>query len=275
MVWVKEIGTKGGSNGGWRDDFPLDHDLPETLIVDCQRLRLPISPMFAVRLRVFIDWHLREGRKVSITPPSDSLTRKVFSAMRIDPDADSTEEDDAIMPVTTLEEFDQVEDIAGRTQEILEYQLPDVSPLGQAAFMAVSELCGNAVDHGANSSGAYVAVRRATEPRRQVSIAISDLGIGIPEHIRQRYPEWSEDGWAIAHATKDRVTGTSDPHRGFGFSSVLEAALTASLHAAKMDVLSANGFCRVQTVQESRKVEVFPAARFRRGTWIAYDLVSV
>ena len=55
----------------------------------------------------------------------------------------------------------------------------------------------------------------------------------------------------------------------------MEAALTKSLHAARMDILSANGFCRVQTVQEAPKVEVFPASRFRRGTWITYDLVSV
>jgi hypothetical protein len=32
---------------------------------------------------------------------------------------------------------------------------------------------------------------RFTEPRRMVSIAISDLGLGVPEHIRQRYPRSS------------------------------------------------------------------------------------
>jgi hypothetical protein len=275
VVWIKEIGARGGSDGGWRDDFPLDHKLPESVEIDCRRLRLPIHPMFAVRLRVFVDWHRGEGRNVVVTPPTDPSTQQVFEAMRIDLDADPEHEDDAIMPVTRLEEFGEVEDTAERTREILEYQLPDVSPLGEATFMAISELCSNAIDHGRNALGAYAAIRRITEPRRQVSIAISDLGIGVPEHIRQRYPEWSDDGWAIAHATEDSVTGTNDPHRGIGFSAVLEAALTTSLHAAQMNLLSANGFCRVQIVQESRKVEVFPAARFRRGTWITYDLVSV
>lgn len=42
-----------------------------------------------------------------------------------------------------------------------------------------------------------------------------------------------------------------------------------------MDIHSANGFFRLQVVQQIRKEEVFPASRFRRGTWIAYDLVSV
>lgn len=114
-----------------------------------------------------------------------------------------------------------------------------------------------------------------TDPRKQVSIAIGDLGVGIPEHIRQRYPEWSDDGWAIAYATEERVSGTGDPHRGFGFSAVFEAALTWSLSAARMDILSANGFCRTQSVQEDRKTEALPASRYRRGTWITYDLVSI
>lgn len=275
MVWVKEIGAKGGGDGGWKDDFPLHHELPPRLEIDCAGLLLPIHPMFAVRVRVFVDWHTQHEREVTVTPPTDGRTRKVFEAMGINPGESATDEDDAIVPVTRLAEFDDVESLAARTQEIIEYQLTDVSPLGQATFMAVSELCGNAIDHGRNDLGAYAAVMRFTEPRRMVSIAISDLGLGVPEHIRQRYPEWSEDGWAIAHATDERVTGTNDPHRGFGFSSVFEAALTRSLHSAKMDLLSANGFCRVQTVQEQRKVEVFPATRFRRGTWITYDLISV
>jgi hypothetical protein len=275
MAWVKEIGTKGGGDGGWRDDLPLHHELPDELEIDCSRLRLPIEPMFSVRVRVFVDWHTEQGRDVQITPPTDPEARRVFEAMALDPGKAVEHEDDAIVPVTRLAEFDDVESVAARTQEIIEYQLPDVSLLGQATFMAVSELCGNAIDHGHNDLGAYAAVMRFSEPRKKVSIAISDLGLGVPEHIRQRYPEWSDDGWAIAHATEERVTGTNDPHRGFGYSSVFEAALTNSLHAAQMDLLSANGFCRVQIVQEKRKVEVFPATRFRRGTWIAYDLISV
>ncbi len=212
---------------------------------------------------------------MKVAPPSDPLTRRAFDAMRIDPDRVAAVEDDAIVPVTQMREFNEVELVAERTQEVLEYQLPDVSSLGQATFMAVSELCNNAVDHGENTLGAYAAVRRVSEPRRLVSIAIGDLGIGIPEHIRQRYPEWGDDGLAIAHATREGVSGTGDPHRGIGFSAVMEAALTRFLHAARMDILSAAGFCRLQNVQEVPKVEVFPATRFRRGTWITYDLVSV
>lgn len=274
MGWIKEIGPSGARDG-WRDDFPLAHELPGRIEIDCSRLQLPIHPMFAVRLRMFIEWHRGTGREVITIPPSDSRSKRIFEAMSIDPVLPSTPEDDTIMPVTRVKEFLEVEEVAERTREILEYQLHDVSPLGHAAFMAVSELCANAIDHGENELGAFVAVRRVTEPRRQVTIAISDLGMGIPEHIRRHYPEWSDDGWAIAYATRESVSGTNNPHRGVGFSSVFEAALTTSLHAGKMDILSANGFCRIQTVQENPKLEVLPATRFRRGTWITYDLVSV
>lgn len=259
-----------------RGDLPLSHELPRKIGVDCTRLLQPIHPMFGVRLRVFVDWHLHEGREVTVLPPSDPATRRLFRAMQIDPSANIGDADaDAVLPVTKLDRHNEAEMVARRTQEILEYQLTDVSSLGQAAFMAVAELCDNAMDHGKNPIGAYVAVQRTTDPRRQVSIAISDLGMGIPEHIRQRYPEWSDDSAAIAHATELSITGTGDPHRGIGFSAVTEAALTASLHAARMDIYSANGFFRLQVVQENRKPEIFPASNYRRGTWITYDLVSV
>jgi hypothetical protein len=274
MTWVKEVGRRGG-DGAWRDDFPLDHELPESICLDCGSLELPIHPMLAVRLRTFVDWHEARGRSVEIVPPRDPATRETFSSMGLLGDAPAKTEEDAIMPVTRLAEFQAVEDVSTRIRELLEYQLTDISPLGAAAFMAVSELCGNAVDHGDNPLGAYAAARRIVEPRPTVTIAIGDLGVGIPEHIRRRYPEWREDGWAIAHATDERITGTDDPHRGFGFSAVLEESLTQSLHSARMEILSASGHCRVGVVQESRKVDVFSAARYRRGTWITYDLISV
>jgi len=273
MEWRKELGRRSGV-GGWKDDFPLSHDLPDSVVVDCRRLEAPIHPMFAVRMRVFVDWHRLQGRTVELAPPLDPSAQLLFNAMQIG-DEEAAPEDDAVLPVTKMREYLEVEEVAMRTKEILEYNLHDVSALGEATFQAVSELCGNAIEHGANPLGAYVAVRRTTDPRRQISVAIGDLGMGIPEHIRQRYPEWTDDGYAIARATDEQVTGTGHPHRGIGFSSTFEAALTRHLHAAQMDILSAEGFCRVQLVQQDRKIETFPASRFRRGTWMTYNLVSV
>jgi hypothetical protein len=96
----------------------------------------------------------------------------------------------------------------------------------------------------------------------------------MPEHIRQRYPEWADDSFAIAKAMAPQISGTGDPHRGNGFPETFEAALVSSLSAARLDVHSANGFVRTHMVQETRKIETFPAAAYKRGTWITYDLVA-
>lgn len=97
--------------------------------------------------------------------------------------------------------------------------------------MAVSELCGNALQHGRallpheHDLGAYMAADRVEGDTRQFRLAIADLGIGIPEHIRSRHPEWHDDTAAITRALDRGVTGTDDPYRGNGFAEVLDEAM--------------------------------------------------
>jgi hypothetical protein len=281
--WVKEVRRTGGTESGWRDDFPLNRDMPDRLSIDCSALKLPVFPMFWLRVRSFLDWHHAQGRSLSVTPPIDPRTRENFDQMKVldtsyvellSDEKPSAQGDVAVLPVTRLAGYGNVEEIAEAARQILEYQYTDAATLGSACYMAVSELCANAIEHGHNGLGAYVAVQHLREPRSRISIAISDMGIGIPEHIRQRYPEWADDGFAIAKAMEPMVTGTGDPHRGNGFPETFEAALVSSLSAARLDVHSANGFVRTHIVQETRKIETFPAAAYKRGTWITYDLVS-
>ena len=121
MDWVKEIGPSGGAQGGMRGDFPLSHELPSTIGVDCTGLLLPVHPMFGVRLRVFVDWHRHEGREVTVLPPDDPATRRLFQAMQIVPSEDDRDADaDAVLPVTRLDRHNDAEMVAQRTQEILE-----------------------------------------------------------------------------------------------------------------------------------------------------------
>ncbi len=93
--------------------------------------------------------------------------------------------------------------------------------------MAIGELCDNALQHGHNDLGGCIATDRVTEPRREFRLAIADLGIGIPEHIRSRHPEWQDDTAAIASALDRGVTGTDDPYRGNGFAEVFDEALSS------------------------------------------------
>lgn len=284
MEWAKRIGARGGSAGGWRDDFPLSRELPEQLSIDLSALKPPVHPMFLVRLRVFAEWHAAQGRSIEVVAPGGDNTARAVMAMGIgagserlvsDRPLPDAEPGRAVVRITQLHDYSAIEDVAGATRELLEYQLTDVARLGEAVHMAVSELCSNAIEHGKHDLGAFIAVERTAAPRRTVSIAIADLGIGIPEHLRQRYPEWGDDTFAIGRAMEPGISGTGHPHRGNGFSETLEAALAPALSAARMDVHSANGFLRIEVAQERKQLIPFPSATYRRGTWISYDVVSV
>jgi hypothetical protein len=76
-----------------------------------------------------------------------------------------------------------------------------------------------------------VAVIRTAEPRWTVSLAVGDLGIGIPEHVRRQFPEY-DDMFAIARALEPGVSGTGDRYRGNGFAETFETALISSASAA-------------------------------------------
>jgi len=248
-------------------------DLPGEMTLDCEEVRLPVHPMLALRIRVFIDWHAEVGRIVGVIPPVDTEARELFDRLGLT--GAGGEGGSVVLPVTRLTDSTAVETVAERVRELLEYEMTDIAELGAACYMAVSELCGNAVEHGRSVGGfQYVAAARFTEPRRRVSIAIGDLGIGIPGHLRQQEPELADDDFAIARAMEPRVSGTGHPHRGNGFTETFEAALTSTLHAARIQVYSGNGVVQREIVQENPRIELFPAANRRQGTWITYDLVS-
>lgn len=130
MDWVKEIGPSG-AQGGMRGDFPLSHELPAKIGVDCRQLRQPIHPMFCVRLRVFVDWHLHEGREVTVLPPTDPSAQRLFRAMQVDGTVDREDVEDAVLAVTKLDRHNDAELVARRTQEILEFSYKTSPHLGR------------------------------------------------------------------------------------------------------------------------------------------------
>lgn len=270
-----------GTQGGWRGDFPLDDHLPDAVTLDITDLELPVHPMFLLRLRVFMDWHESRGRKVGVLAPRDPVTATALTTLRLlDPLEPSgfaglPEADDILdpLPLVRLRDLTAVEEVAGGVREILEYRLTHLSGAGEAAFMALSELGGNAVEHGANPLGAWAIVAQNRD-RRGLSLAIADLGLGIPEHLRQRYPELHDDTFAIATALQEGVSGTGGPTRGYGLPYVLDAALTPRLQAARLTIHAASGFLRSEIVQGSVTHDPFPAAQYRRGTWVTLDIVS-
>ncbi|MDQ4125643.1 MAG: ATP-binding protein [Actinomycetota bacterium] len=282
------IGRRGSGGDGYREDLPLDRDLDGPIIVDLASVGW-CHPMFAVRLRMFIDWHLLAGNAVTVLSPTSTSVAGHFAAMGVfaglpelvisDVRPPHLLDTSSVLPVRRLASYHDVEDAAADATEVLGQQSRALAAWGGAAHMAISELCDNAIQHGKNELGAYVAADRVLEPARAFRLAIADLGIGIPEHIRARYPEWQDDAAAIGRALERGVTGTGDPHRGNGFAEVFSTALDNRLvrahSAAVVDIRSAKGRVSVELVGGVKKVETPRVVRPRRGTWITYTVTSV
>jgi anti-sigma regulatory factor (Ser/Thr protein kinase) len=172
-----------------------------------------------------------------------------------------------------------VEDAARDAVEVVENQVPTLAVWGGPVHMAVSELCDNALQHGYDAIGGYVAADRVEGDRYQFRLAIADLGIGIPEHIRSRHPEWQDDTAAITRALQRGVTGTDDIHRGNGFAEVFDDAshelLKRENSSVRIDIRSAKGRVVVDFIDGRTRAEAGSVVRSRRGTWITYTVTSV
>jgi hypothetical protein len=289
-----EMGTsivltrRAGSGDGFREDLLLERELDNDVVLDARNLE-SCHPMFALRLRLFIDWHLNAGHQVHVQAPrdrhvaqqladlgvADAIEDAVFSLP-----APRAERVSTILSLQRFKTFSDVEGIALESVDLLHRQSEAVGCWGNAMFAAVSELCNNALQHGRNELGAYlVADRTSDRGGGQLRLAIADLGIGVPEHIRSQHPEWQDDTAAIARAIERGVSGTGDAYRGNGFSEVFDEAMQTDLvkarSAALIDIRSGRGRVSVELVGGVMKVGGHRSDRPRRGTWITYTITTV
>jgi hypothetical protein len=285
-MWITLHRNSGGKDG-YRGDLPLERELDEPIVVDARGLG-PCHPMFIIRLRLFLDWHLAAGHEVKLVAPDNPQVARVLVDMGVAeglpgdvvsgfPQRQGSPE--AIFGIRRLGGPNDVEDASADAMEVLLEQVPELAAWGDPVYMAVSELCGNALQHGRDDLGAYVAADRTDAERRQFRLAIADLGIGIPEHIRDRHPDWHDDTAAITRALERGVTGTGDPHRGNGFAEVFEETLdrmlVRTMSAVTVDIRSAKGRVIVDLIDGRQQANPGTVERARRGTWITYTVTSV
>jgi hypothetical protein len=280
------LSRQSGASGGFRHDLPLEREGIAAVTVDARELR-SCHPMFVLRLRLFIDWHLTVGHDVRVIAPLDRQTAQSLADLGLkDGLAGGTAPLPAprearlasILPLRRFEDFNAVEDTARETVELLERQSEAAGVWGYAMFAAVSELCNNAIQHGRNILGGYVVADYVMQPQGKLRVAIADLGIGIPEHIRSQFPEWHDDTAAIGRATERGVSGTGDPQRGNGFAEVFDEALRTDLirnrTAAEVDIRSGRGRLTVELVGGVTKITPHRVGRPRRGAWMTYTLTT-
>ena len=147
-----------------------------------------------------------------------------------------------------------------------------LSGLAEAFTRTVGEISDNATTHGHSRVGtSYVAAQRYEHDR--CVLAIGDLGVGIPEHMRRTFPGLQDDGEAIREATKEGVSGTGDPLRGVGYQYVIDGLKETKIAHGELCVWSGNGRFRVETqngIQERRRA--WSVEEATSGTWVRLEL---
>lgn len=240
-----------------------------------------LHPLFAARLSLWLNRQENGGVQVVINEPHDEATRRLFRAFRLGEaiggvgDALAVGDPEVIIRPTRLVELTEVDLLADTMVQPLVDHFDDAAVVRDAILMAISELCQNAVEHGTSPAGCVVAASRGeADGISKIMLGIGDLGIGIPNHIRQAHPELVLDEHAIGRALDEGVSGTERSDRGYGFSWVLKETLSSAATSAEMLIRSGEGTFRREIVDARIKDHGWRTPE-AGGSWIACDWATV
>lgn len=243
------------------------------------------DPLLLARLRGLIDLNAAAQRQITILPPKEDWTRKYLEFMRLASDLpanchcdlkslDVPGSSKILIPIRRLSAPADVEALEQALGDLYLAQFSGpLARLAEAFTRTIGEISDNATTHGKSSVGvSYVAANR--HPKGCI-LAIGDLGIGIPAHMRKVFPELLDDGDAIRIATREGKSGTGDPQRGIGYQYVIDGLKNAHVATGELRVWSGKGRFRVQTLaglQERRRAWSVDEAT--TGTWVRVDLAG-
>lgn len=108
-----------------------------------------------------------------------------------------------------------------------------------------------------------------------MALAIGDLGMGIPAHVRQQNPKLGPDEQAIEEATRAGVSGAQiegQASRGYGFHWVFEEARNTALSYAQLDIRSGRGRYVARLDPAGNLSGQRRTAGNKLGTWITFEL---
>lgn len=158
------------------------------------------------------------------------------------PGGEQVEARPEFLPLCHFRSTAQAERAMGKLAQVLHLTRADAV---QAVNAALRELGVNAAEHGRSEHGAWVAAGYFPR-RKEVHLAVADLGIGISAHIRRKgllAPE-DDDARAIEKAVQYRITGAGEP-------GVPEAPDNGGigLHLARCYAQSCGGELRIHSQQ--------------------------
>lgn len=278
-----ELSRWEGSGDGWKARLPLRRDWEAASVtVDASALTF-VVPTFLLRLRAFIDFNIRCGRGVEVIAPRDRSVANYLSRMRIASDLPtdvftdlpavrSSDQSDVLVPITRLKSEIDVETTGAQLYDLFQGHADDeVAVFADALQEGFTELCGNAVEHGRNDLGCYLAAQRYGGGRRRTVLSIGDLGIGVPGHMRQVYGDDS-DRRMLRKALEEGVSGTGEEHRGNGIPSVLDEARNSRMRYAQLEVRSGGGTLNHRLNRDGSSRTTTAATSNKLGTWICFEL---
>lgn len=269
---ILKIPAGAGSSDEWGDWVILREPPAKRVLLDLTELQF-VDPLLLLRLRGFIDWHCFNGHSVQVVPPATASVRDYLARMHLGADlpagcecdlgaAEPSGRSEVLIPIRRLSTTSDSDALDEELEALYAAQFTgELGRLAEAFTRTVSEMCDNATSHGRSQiGGAYVTAQRYSDKR--CVLAIGDLGIGIPEHIRRAFPDLVTDDDAIRVATKEGVTATGSPHRGIGYQYVIDGLKETKVPMGELRVWSGQGRFRV---------EVRNGIQVRRRAWSVDD----
>lgn len=240
--------TNLGKGDGWGDALELSTSWEcDDLIVDASDLGFAV-PMFIIRLRAFLQYHLARGIDVCLHPPRSIDVANYLARMRLGrglPEATCRElpsirehdRSDVLIPLSEMRQLPEVDKLVDATFPLID-QSDDVAMFADALVECISEFCGNGVEHGRSDFGCYAAAQRY---RGKTLISIGDPGIGIPTSVRSLNPELMDDCECLIQAIQEGYTSTGEQVRGIGFQSAMDACMASHIEFVTIRIRSGAG----------------------------------
>jgi hypothetical protein len=277
----------GAGDIGWCSDELTLCDGYDHVRSDLTDLRF-VSPLFHVRLRAWLDYHAQRGIAVEVAPPSGSDVSNYMSRMHLCDELSelvqfplpSVRENplrDRLIAVTRLDAGGAVEfdDLLGGL-----LQSPDMVHAGHLAEVvdaAAQEMVLNAVDHGANPVGAYVAAQRFRRPRDAAPhiciVAIGDMGIGMAAHLAHAGQGRDTDARTICHGMTEMVSSAPGAWHGRGYTVPLDVARQKGAAWTNVRVRANDGWAEKRN--DNDPTPLMSSGRPVVGTWVEFQFGHV
>ena len=198
----------------------------ESWELDCRSCRY-LGPDAAVLLAGLYDRDMQRGLHPRILLPKEpkeldgfctfiGLKHRVEKGERPSPDHPQSE----TVPIHTF--YQPIANAQGRVVNLVRRHFCDLSEDAEGALgVAINEVVQNVCDHAESPIGALMAARYF-QNRRDVRVAVLDLGLGIPHTLSRKVPAAEEPEEALRLVIKGGVSSRSKANNmGLGISNLV------------------------------------------------------